>query len=740
MEIKKYTTEFAGKPLSVEFTPLAEQANGSVIVRYGGTVVLANATMGRPREGGSFFPLTVDFEEKYYAAGKILGSRFVRREARPSEEAILVSRIIDRTIRPLFDQRIRNDVQVIVTALSVDGENDPDVPAVLAASIALATSDIPWNGPICGVRVVKKDDAYIINPSYAEREGVLLETIFCGKGGKVNMIETEAHEASERDMIAALELGLKEIEKLNTFQASVVGEIGKVKIVLDLPEISPELRALFDEHIATHLDKSMYEPDKTVWVANINALKKEWFTLVETNLPETPKSLSDEIFEDAVSDIVHKHVLEAEPGAERRPDGRGAKQIRKLFATARFLERTHGSGVFFRGQTHILSVATLGAPGDVLLIEGMSVREKRHFMHHYNFPPYSVGETGPMRGPGRREIGHGALAEKALRAMIPPKEEFPYTIRLVSETLSSNGSSSMGSVCGSSVALMDAGVPIKRHIAGISMGLMMESDTKYRILTDIQGPEDHHGDMDFKAAGTREGLTAIQMDVKVEGVTVQMLAEALEQAKDARFQILSVLESVIAEPRKELSPYAPRIITMKIDPLKIREVIGPGGKVINEIIEKTGAQIDIEQDGTIFITGTDEASAKNAVAIIDEITHEYEVGEKFEGVVTRLFNFGAMVEFAPNQEGLVHVSELAPWRVEQVTDVVDIGDKVPVQIISIDEQGRVNLSIKEVATIEPKPHAAHKERSPRAGGGEGGGHSGGHRREGGHAGGHHGRR
>ncbi len=734
MEIKKYTTEFAGKPLSVEFSPLAEQANGSVIVRYGGTVILANATMGRPREGGSFFPLTVDFEEKYYAAGRILGSRFVRREARPSEEAILVSRIIDRTIRPLFDQRIRNDVQIIVTVLSVDGENDPDVPAILAASIALSTSDIPWNGPICGVRVIKKDSTYIINPSYAEREGTTLETIFCGKGGKVNMIETEAHEAAESDMISALELGLVEIEKLNTFQANIVQEIGKPKAVLSLPEISPELRTLFDEHITDRLDKSMYEPDKTIWVANINALKKEWFTLVETSLPETPKSLSDEIFEDAVSNIVHKHVLEAEPGKERRPDGRGTKDIRKLFATAHFLDRTHGSAVFFRGQTHILSVATLGAPGDVLLIEGMSVREKRHFMHHYNFPPYSVGETGPMRGPGRREIGHGALAEKALRAMIPPKEEFPYTIRLVSETLSSNGSSSMGSVCGSSVALMDAGVPIKRHIAGISMGLMMASDTKYRILTDIQGPEDHHGDMDFKAAGTREGLTAIQMDVKVEGVTVQMLTEALEQAKDARFQILDVLESVIAEPRKELSPFAPRIITMKIDPLKIREVIGPGGKVINEIIEKTGAQIDIEQDGTIFITGTDEASAKNAVAIIDEITHEYEVGEKFEGVVTRLFNFGAMVEFAPNQEGLVHVSELAPWRVEQVTDVVDIGDKVPVQIISIDEQGRVNLSIKEVATIEPKPHAAHKERSPRTGT-EGGGH----RREGGN-GGHHGRR
>lgn len=713
METKTYSIEIAGKPLIAEFSPMAEQANGSVLVRYGETVIHATAVMSpNPRESGSFFPLVVDYEEKFYAAGRILGSRFVRREARPSEEAILVSRIIDRTIRPLFDQRIRNDVQLIIMALAIDDENDPDVPAAFAASLALATSDIPWGGPISAARVIKKGGAYIVNPSYAEREGAELETLFCGKNGKLNMIETEAHEAPEADVIAALEAGLPDIEKLNAFQENIAREIGKAKRVLALPEALPELKEVFEKELRPRLEEALYVKEKHAWVEGINALKREWFALAAEHFPETPRGLMDELYEQAMDEIVHKNIVGAGPGKEKRPDGRSTTEVRPLFAKAHLTNRNHGSGLFFRGQTHILSVVTLGAPGDVLLIEGMVVREKRHFMHHYNFPPFSVGETGPMRGPGRREIGHGALAEKALRALIPAKEEFPYTIRVVSETLSSNGSSSMGSVCASSVALMDAGVPIPRHIAGISMGLMMASDTSYRILTDIQGPEDHHGDMDFKAAGTREGLTAIQMDVKVEGVTIQILRETLEQARAARFQILDVLEAVIAEPRKELSPYAPRIITMRINPLKIRDIIGPGGKVINEIIEKTGAQIDIEQDGTVFITGTDNASAEKAKAWIDELTHEYEMGERFTGQVTRLFNFGAMVEFAPGQEGLVHISELAPFRVEKVTDIVDVGDEVPVEIIGIDEQGRINLSIKTVATIEPragahKPHGDH---------------------------------
>ncbi|TSC72790.1 MAG: polyribonucleotide nucleotidyltransferase [Parcubacteria group bacterium Gr01-1014_70] len=724
METKQFSLNFAGRPLVAEFSPIAEQANGSVLVRYGETVVFATAVMAREsRPGGNFFPLVVDYEEKFYAAGRILGSRFVRRETRPSEEAILVSRIIDRTIRPLFDQRIRNDVQLIVTAFAIDEENDPDVPAIFAASLALAISDIPWSGPISGIRVIKKENAFVVNPTYAERAGAELETLFCGKNGKINMVETEAHEASETDMVGALETGLAEIEKLNAFQADIVREMGKPKRVLELPEPSPELRELFQTAFYPRLEQALYVKEKTAWVEGINALKKEWFSRVAEKLPETPPLLQDNMYENAMDEIVHRNIVDAEPGKERRPDGRALDEIRPLFAKAHITNRNHGSGLFFRGQTHILSVATLGAPGDVLLVEGMEIREKRHFMHHYNFPPFSVGETGPMRGPGRREIGHGALAGKALRALIPSKEDFPYTIRLVSETLSSNGSSSMGSVCASSIALMDAGIPIPRHIAGISMGLMMAGDgknLKHRVLTDIQGPEDHHGDMDFKAAGTRVGLTAIQMDVKVEGVPVQILREALEQARAARFQILDVMEQVIPAPSTELSPYAPRIVTLLINPDKIRDVIGPGGKVINEIIDLTETQIDIEQDGHIFITGLKQENVAKAQELIEEITKEYEPGQRFTGKVTRIFNFGAMVEFAPKQEGLVHISELAPFRVEQVTDVVDVGDVVPVEITGIDEMGRINLSIKRLATLELKkqggsarPHrASHEQQRP----------------------------
>ena len=531
------------------------------------------------------------------------------------------------------------------------------------------------------------------------------------------MIEAEAKEVLEDDAVEAFKLVVEEIEKINAFQNQIIAELGHPKTVMELPEASPELREVFDREIVPRLREALYVSDKHLWVQGIDTLKHEWFALAETSIPGTSKQLMDEMYEHAMDEIVHENIINPAAGEERRPDGRGTREVRPLFATAHITERNHGSAIFFRGQTHILSVVTLGAPGDTLLIEGMEVREKRHFIHHYNFPPFSVGETGPMRGPGRREIGHGALAEKALRAVVPTQDIFPYTIRIVSETLSSNGSSSMGSVCGSTLAMLDAGVPITAPVAGISMGVMMRIEPnntiKYKVLTDIQGPEDHHGDMDFKAAGTRAGLTAIQMDVKVEGVTLEILREALGQAKEARLQILDVMEAVLKEPRKELSPYAPRIITLKINPLKIRDVIGPGGKVINEIIEETGAQIDIEQDGTIFITGLDQESAEKARVIIDNLTHEYEVGETFTGTVSRLFNFGAMVEIAPHQEGLVHISELAQFRVEKVTDIVDVGDVVPVKIIGIDDQGRINLSIKEVATLEPKngkfPGEHHKD-------------------------------
>ncbi len=726
METKQFSFEFAGRPLVAEFSPLAEQANGSALVRYGNTVVFAAATMSKePREGGSFFPLVVDYEEKFYAAGRILGSRFMRREGRPSEEAILISRVIDRAIRPLFDHRMRHDVQVVVMALAIDDDNDPDVPAVLAASLAIGTSNIPWSGPIAAVRAIQKGETVRLNPTYEERKDAAFDTFFTGgMPGHLNMIEAEGREVSEENLLSAFAEGLKEIGAALEFQNNIIREIGREKTIISYPERTKELENNFKRYLP-ELEDAVYDPQKQTRVRDTEALKKEWLLHVAEAFPETPRALADEMFENAVNDIVHKNILDAGTGKEKRPDGRKPNELRALFTKARIMERHHGSALFFRGQTHILSVATLGAPGDVLLIEGMEIREKRHFMHHYNFPPFSVGDVRPMRGPGRREIGHGALAEKALRAVIPAKDDFPYTIRLVSETLSSNGSSSMGSVCASSMAMMDAGIPIRAAVAGASMGLMMYADhktgaiTKYKVLTDIQGVEDHLGDMDFKVAGTRAGVTAIQMDVKVDGVTLDIIRDTFAQAKEARIEILDAMDTTIREPRTELSPYAPRIIMLTINPEKIRDVIGPGGKVINEIIALTETQIDIEQDGRIFITGIKEENALKARELIEEITREYEPGQRFTGKVTRIFNFGAMVEFAPRQEGLVHISELAPFRVEHVTDVVDTGDVVPVEIISMDELGRINLSIKRVATLEPKKpsqgaqhhKASHEQRS-----------------------------
>ena len=534
METKQFSFEFAGRPLVAEFSPLAEQANGSALVRYGETVVFATAVMSASaREGTGFFPLVVDYEEKFYAAGRILGSRFVRREGRPSEEATLMCRVIDRAIRPLFDHRTRNDVQIIVMVLAIDEENDPDVPAILAASLALGTSNIPWNGPVAAVRAIKKEGRVILNPTYEERKDAEFDTFFTsGINGHLNMIEAEAKEVSEDELMTAFGEGITEIERALEFQNSVIREIGNEKIKMEFPEPTKELETTLQSFLP-RLEDAIYDPLKKKRAQDTEAVKTEWMKQVTELFPDTPRSLAEEMFEDATNNILHKNILDPAEGAERRPDGRRVNEIRPLFTKAHVLERHHGSALFFRGETHILSVATLGAPGDVLLIEGMETREKRHFMHHYNFPPFSVGEVRPLRGPGRREIGHGALAEKALRAMIPAKDEFPYTIRLVSETLSSNGSSSMGSVCASSMAMMDAGIPIKRAVAGASMGLVMYADErtgaiqKYKVLTDIQGIEDHLGDMDFKVAGTREGGTAIQIDVKIIGVTLCIISLSL---------------------------------------------------------------------------------------------------------------------------------------------------------------------------------------------------------------------
>lgn len=690
MKSEKFSIEFAGKTLTAEFSNLTEQANGSVVVQYGDTVVLSTAVMSKnERLGLNFFPLSVDYEEKFYAAGQILGSRFVRREARPSEDAILINRIIDRSIRPLFNKKIKNDVQVIAVALSIDEDNDPDMPAVIAASLAIATSNIPWNGPISSCRIGFKEGEYIVNPSYKERETLDFETLVCGKDGKINMIETEANEIPEEKVVKAFEKAVTEIEKINEWQKEIIKKIGKKKMEITEKEIPAEFYSLFSENIEKKLEETIYEQDKTARNDNLYEVKKEWIELVKNTFNGELLTQADDLFDEKIDEIVHKNILKN----DKRPDGRKTNELRDLFSKTSILPRTHGSALFFRGETHTLSVVTLGAPGDELLIQGMETRTKKRFLHHYNFPPYSVGETGPMRGPGRREIGHGALAEKALKPIIPDKDSFPYIIRIVSETLSSNGSSSMAAACASCLALMDAGVPVKNKVAGIAMGLMMENEKNYKVLTDIQGPEDHHGDMDFKAAGTDKGLTAIQMDVKIEGVTIEILEKTLEDAKIARMKILEVMNAELKSPRPALSKYAPKIMSIQIPPERIGEVIGGGGKTINGIIEKTGAKINIEDDGTVYIAGETEESINEAAKIIRDITREFKVGEIVSGKVVKIFEFGAMVSISAKQDGLIHISKLAPHRVNTVKDVVNIGDMVEAEIIEIDDQKRVNLKL-----------------------------------------------
>lgn len=736
-KIKKYETEFAGRTLTAEFSDLAEQANGSVLVKYGDTVVLATAVMSaNERLGIDYFPLTVDYEEKFYAAGEILGSRFIRREGRPSDEAILVSRLIDRSIRPLFDHKIRNEVQVIVLALAVDGENDPDIPAIIAASLALGTSDILWNGPIGAVRLVYPD--FSANASYEKREKSDLDTIICGKNGKINMIEAGGKEVPENIVGEIFERSVKEIDNIQKWQETIIKEIGKTKIKIDIkPELSG-LRESFNRHFRKRLEDAIFSPpsiedatEKESRNLAITDLKKEWLESTIEGFDQPVKDHAEWLYEETINELIHSAAIRD----GRRVDGRKLDELRPISAKINILPKVHGSGLFYRGSTHILSVATLGAPGDFQVIEGMEVKAKKRFMHHYNFPPFSSGETGKTGSPGRREIGHGALAEKALVAIMPSSDDFPYTIRVVSESLSSNGSTSMGSVCASSLALMTAGVPIKNPAAGISIGIML-SGKEYKLLTDIQGPEDHHGDMDFKVAGTKEGVTAIQMDIKVDGISPEILKGALQKAKEARMKILEIMSKTIAEPVKELPPQAPRVVKISINPDKIRDVIGPGGKVINKIMADTSAEIDVEQDGTIFVTGKNEESAKRAAEIIEEITHEYQAGETFEhGIVSRIFDFGAMVEIAPKVEGLVHISELAPFRVNRVTDVVDVGDVIPVKIIEIDEMGRINLSLKAIdpnyARTKTKPARAFERNEDTPGTFRGGKESGyGYRSEG----------
>ncbi len=636
----------------------------------------------------------------------------MRREGRPSTEAILSGRIVDRTIRPLFNQKMRNEVQIVVTTISID-QDDPDVVAVIAASLALGTSDIPWNGPVSAVRIGDspnraghKNNEWLVNPDFKARDeaGVTLDMIACGKDGTINMMEIGSKEVGEDVVNEALIRASAEIEKVQKWQEKIIKEIGKKKAVVKLPEPTPGTKELFDAEIGPLLPEFVFGKD--AGKAKHLEIIEKWMALFNEKIPEGNGSMAMEIFEEAVNELLHEYAIDK----DKRADGRKMDEIRPLFAKAGGVSPIlHGTGMFYRGGTHVLSILTLGSPGDALVIEGLGVTENKRFMHHYNFPPFSTGETGKIGGTNRRMIGHGALAEKALLPVIPDKDKFPYTIRLVSEAFASNGSTSMGSVCGSALALMDGGVPIKAPVAGIASGLMMRGPKEYKILTDIQGPEDHHGDMDFKVAGTRAGITAVQMDVKVEGIPLKILAEAFDKAKKARLQILDLIEKEIPTHRPQISPNAPEIISMKVKPEQIGLIIGSGGKTINEIRDVTHVEdITIEDDGSVFITGKN-GTAEKAREIIFNMTREYVPGERFDGEVTRLMDFGFFVKIGPNAEGLVHVSEMAPFRVERVETYVKEGDKVPVVVKEIDEKGRINLSIKQA-----KPDMfTKKEETPR---------------------------
>jgi polyribonucleotide nucleotidyltransferase len=695
MQKKEYTLEIGGKTLTASFTDLAEQAHGSVMLKYGETVVLATAVMSKDRQAGlGFFNLTVDYVERFYASGKISGSRFVKREGKPSEDAILASRVIDRTLRPLFDQSMRHAVQVIVTVLSVD-ENDSVIMAVNAASLAILVSNIPWAGPVGAVRIGKyggENTLRVNTPTTAREDDSQYEfdLIVCGKDGNINMIEASAHQNTEADLEAALTEASKEISRLEEFQKNIAKEIGKEKRIIEREEINPESVKLFEENILLKMETALFgEAGKK----KIDELHTAWNKLVKEKYPErTDFAPEDNLFDDTENKILHdKAVKEG-----KRADGRAMDEVRDLYAQAGGLSKIlHGSGIFYRGGTHVLSVLTLGGPEDRHMIDGMQAKTEKRFMHHYNFPPYSGGETGRAGFTNRREVGHGALAEKALAMVLPPVADFPYTIRVVSESMASNGSTSQASICASTLALMDGGVPIKAPVAGIAMGLMYESDSAYKILTDIQGPEDHHGDMDFKIAGTRAGITAIQLDVKVEGVPIKILGEAMRQSANARALILDRIEQEISAPRATISPNAPQILMIKIHKDQIGMVIGSGGKTIKEIKEKSGAEVTIEDDGTVFLTGKD-GSAEKARTIIEEMTHEFKVGEMLKGEVVKIADFGAFVRLNAYADGMVHISEIAPFRVERVSDIIKEGMIVPVKVIKVDrEAGRVSLSIKE---------------------------------------------
>ena len=678
--MESFEMQLGGRTFTVETGKMAKQANGAALVRYGETVVLVTATASEePREGVDFFPLTVDYEEKMYAVGKIPGG-FIKREGRPGESAILCSRLIDRPIRPLFPEGYRNDVQIVATVLSVEHDNAPEIAAMIGASCALTISDIPFLGPIAGVRVGRIDGEFVINPTVEQREASDLNLTIAGSRDAVMMVEAGANELPEEVILEAILFGHEEIKKIVAFQDEMQKAVGKEKREVKLFAVPEEMEQAIREYATAKLDEAVRNPDKLARDEHIAAVKAEALEHFLEIYPDAVKEIPYMLHK-IVKEIVRRMITKE----KIRPDGREVEEVRPISCEVGLLPRTHGSGLFTRGQTQILTITTLGSLGDEQVLDGLGVETSKHYIHQYNFPGYSVGEARPVRGPGRREIGHGALAERALVPVIPSTEEFPYTIRMVSEVLESNGSSTL--------SLMHAGVPIKRPVSGVAMGLVKDGDD-YTILTDIQGMEDALGDMDFKVAGTTEGVTAIQMDIKIKGISREILASALEQAKRGRAFILGKMLECISEPNAELSKYAPRVTTMQIKPDKIREVIGPGGKVIKKIIDDCGVQIDIDDDGTVRISATSVEASAAAVAAIEEIVREVEVGQIYKGKVTRLMAFGAFVELLPGREGLCHISQLDKKRVEKVEDYVNVGDELEVKVTEIDQKGRVNVSHK----------------------------------------------
>lgn len=685
---KSFRMELAGRPLIVETGKMAKQASGAVLVRYGETVVLVTSTASKEaREGMDFFPLTVDYEEKMYAVGKMPGG-FLRREGRPGNSAILNARLIDRPIRPLFDKRCRNDIHVMATVLSVDYDNAPELCGMLGASASLGISDISWDGPIAGVRVGRIDGQFVINPTQEQLKVSTLNITVAGSETAILMVEGGAQEAPEEDVLDAIMFGHETIKELVAFQKKIIEEVGKPKRTLIFPEIPEEIKTAIYAYAERPLKEAIFNPDKLTREAHMEEVRKEAEAHFKEIYPENGSDIA-ECLNHLTKEIV-RHMISVD---KIRPDGRALDEIRPISCEVGLLPRVHGSALFTRGQTQALTITTLAPMSETQIIDDLTQETEKRYIHQYNFPSYSVGETKSSRGPGRREIGHGALAERALIPVIPTVEEFPYAIRVVSEILESNGSSSQASVCGSTMSLMNAGVPIKAPVAGIAMGLVNEGE-HFTVLTDIQGMEDALGDMDFKVAGTAKGITAIQMDIKIHGLSREILLAALQQAQKGRMFILGKMAECIDKPAEHLSPYAPKIITLTIPVDRIRDVIGSGGKIINKIISETGVKMDVEEDGHVYIATPDEEAAQRAKKWVEELTHEVQVGETYLGKVTRLMKFGVFVEILPGKEGMVHVSQLATRRVEKPEDIVHEGDEIMVKVTEIDDKGRINLSRK----------------------------------------------